>query len=638
MRRTIGHRSHYSQMYCLAPDTLQQAKQKAASAPWAQAAWRSIEAVASHFLVTEQTVPHEAGGWIHNYICQEHWLPIVFDGSTPGLHHCPAGHVVEGEKMDGAWRVWRHRQITDLARDAGFAYQVTGSEICHQLVVTVLDQYADFYTKFDGLSDAEPWMLKGHAFNQALTEGLWAVPLIQAYDCVQETLTETQKGELCANLWGPLRQVMEQAQDKLIAKGEPHHNYMAWINCCLGLMGFALQNQHMIDRAIEAPAGIKSHLASAILPDNMEFEVTPYYHNFVLLANLILAQAADANGFDISGFVAPDGQSNMGMGRAVASLAWPDGSLPDISEGSYWQDSIYDPELIQVYEILDGQAAGDEFQQVLAAAYDRENRLRSNWAALMFGKASPPINKPATTPANQLPHTFLASSGLAQWRTGNKLAALATFGPYTGHHHQADRLSLIVWPFSKDAGSPLYALAARKAWYPHSYAHNTIVVDGQTHANCGGELVSWDGHQLVMRMPEAYADVELERSTKVEDNKIFDRLTAAADGEHTFDWVFHIDGDVKPSCQLTVLDRPLAAEGAAAFIQLTGECAVADQISLFVSHSHYGYKLTLSGEVPFTLLIGTCPGTSRTPTERRTVIIGRTIGKKQTYSMVIEQL
>ena len=622
-------------MHCLKSATLQQAKQKADLAPWAQAAWQLIETAAKDFLESGQTVPQEAGGWIHNYICQEHWLPILFDGSTPGVHRCPAGHLVEGEKMDAAWRVWRHREITDLARDAGFAYQVTGSDICRQVVVSILEQYADFYSKFDGLSDAEPWMLKGHAFNQALTEGLWAVPLIQAYDCVAETLTAVQKGRICANLWGPLQRVMEQAQDKLIAKGEPEHNYMAWINCCLGLMGFALQNQSMIDRAIEAPAGIKMHLETAILPDNIEYEVTPYYHNFVLLANLILTEAADTNGFDIQNFSAPQGQSNAGMGLALASLAWPDGSLPDISEGSYWQDSIYDPELIQVYEILDGQLGDDCFQQVLAAAYARENRPRTNWAALMFGSA-PPISDwrvSEATPTN----TFMQSSGLAQWRTENKLAALATFSPYTGHHHQYDRLSLVIWPFSKDAGSPLYALAARKEWYPHSYAHNTIVVDGQTHANCGGELVSWDGNQLVMSMPDAYPGIRLERTTEAKANKIFDVLVAEAPEEHTFDWLLHVDGDVQPSCQMTAKSGPLGQEGGASFINLTGESIDQQTVSLTINSNEDQYRVTLAGDSPFNLLMGTCPGTSRTPTQRRTVVIGRTIGKQQIYSMEIKQ-
>ena len=64
---------------------------------------------------------------------------------------------------------------------------------------------------------------------------------------------------------------------------------------------------------------------------------------------------------------------------------------------------------------------------------------------------------------------------------------------------------------------------------------------------------------------------------------------------------------------------------------------IQDAVSFTIKSGEDQYQLTLSGDVPFSLLLGTCPGTSRTPTERRTVIIGRTIGKKQSYSALIEQ-
>ncbi len=622
-------------MYLFSQTTIQQAKEKAAMTSWALAGWQAIEARAADFLHRQQCIPHEAGGWIHNYICLEHWLPIIFDGSTPGVHKCPAGHLCEGEKYDAAWRVWRHREITDLAREAGLAYRVMNSQTGRKVVIDILFQYADFYTTFDGLSDAEPWMLKGHAFNQALTEGLWAVPLIQAYDCVADTLTAEQKAQLDQNLWTPMQRVMEEAQDKLTAQDKVSNNYMAWLNVTLGLLGFTLQRQSLIERAIEAPAGFKTYLNLAVYPDNMEFEVTPYYHNFVVLADLILAEAAGANGIDLHRYTGEQGQSNLGMGKAVANLVWPDGSLPDISEGSYWIDSIYDPELCQVYEILYGQVADNDFAQLLQGAYSRENRQRDNWAALLYGRPEITID---AVEAAQKGNTFMAPSGLAQWRSAYKLAALATFGPYTGHHHQFDRLSLVVWPFAKDAGSPLYALPARKAWYPHSYAHNTLVVNGESHGKCGGELSSWDGNRLHMCVPDAYPDVQLERITEMDNGVIVDELTAEATTEHTFDWVFHVDGEVTVSSEFDPLDRPLAEDGPGAFIHLNGTQVIQDSVICDIRYEDVSYQLYLRCAVPFTLFVGDAPGTSRTPTQRRTVLIGRTVGEKQTYSMVIKQM
>ena len=622
--------------------TIKQAKKKIETTPWAKAGWRAVQRRISEWQRSSGLVPVEAGGWIHNYVCSEHWLPLSYDGDAPDAHACPAGHTCTGEKYDAAWRVWRHRQIADLARDAGLAYVVLGSEDGRKTAVSILTQYADFYTKFDGLSDAEPWMLKGHAFNQALTEGLWAIPLIHAYDLVADSLDDAQRERIEQDLWGPLTAVMIQAQDKLIAQDKVKHNYMSWVNVTLGCLGFALADQSLINRAIQPPAGFNIHLDLSTLADGLEFEGTPYYHNFVLLAHLLLAEAAKANGIDLYAVTGTKGQTLVGMGSAFASLAWPDGTIPDLAEGSYWQDSIYDPEIYQSFEMLYAAQAEPVFAQTLRTAYKRQGVARDNWAALLYGRddiatvGKTGVGKTAvSTPAT---HTFLEQSGIAVLRSQKQLAAMIPFGPYRKHHHQADRLSLTVWPFSQDAGSPLYGLASRKAWYPHSYAHNTLVVDGQSHEKCGGELLDWTGHSLYATAPDAYPGVHFDRTTKMVDDIILDELAVQSDEEHTFDWVFHIDGEVALSDGLTPLSQLLAEEGAASYIKLHAQMQVDTTVSVVIEFNSMTYQLTLGAERPFTLLIGNAPGTSRHPQQQRLVLIGRTIGIHQRYQTTIKQL
>ena len=199
---------------------------------------------------------------------------------------------------------------------------------------------------------------------------------------------------------------------------------------------------------------------------------------------MILAEAAKANDIDLYAVAGSEGQTLMNMGYTLAQLAWPDGSIPDLSEGSYWQDSIYDSEICQAFEILNAVQPDQEFVWMLRNAYERREAIRDNWVALLYGR-----DDVTTAVASHRGHTVLKESGIAVLRSDQMLAALVPFGPYRGSHHQQDRLSLSVWPFSQDAGSPLYGLSARKGWYPHSYAHNTLVVDGLSYANCGGELL-----------------------------------------------------------------------------------------------------------------------------------------------------
>ena len=517
-----------------------------------------------------------------------------------------------------------------------------GLEAGRDMALSILSQYADFYTQFDGQSDAESWMLTGHAFNQALTEALWAVPLIHAYDLIADTLTDAQRKQLADELWGPLTAVMSRAQDKLIAQNRIESNYMAWLNVTLGCLGFTLNDHSLITRAIQPPAGFVAHLDKAILADGLEFEGTPYYHNFVLLAYLILAEAAKANNIDLYAISGASGQTLARMGGAFAQLAWPDGSIPDISDGSYWQDSIYDPEICQSFEILHAVERSvvppeNGFAWTLRAAYERQGVARDNWAALLYGRDDV---ETAVAPAPY--HTLLEESGIAVLRShkNHKLAVTVPFAPYRRYHHQHDRLSLIIWPFSRDAGVPLYGLPERKKWYLHSYAHNTLVVDEQSHAPSGAQLLGWDGQRLSLAAPDAYPGTDFTRTIEMKDGTIFDELVVQSSETHTFDWLLHLDGDVvlPPDLALGSLSGPLTTDGAGAYIELCGQKLIQDSVSLQIDYHSELYDLTLRGQQPFTLLIGTAPGTSRHPQQRRHVLIARTVGQVQRYWAEIRPL
>ena len=616
-------------MHLFSASTIENTRVKTGNSPWMQAGWQAVQQRTAQWQSQSGQIPTEAGGWIHNYVCPEHWHPLLYDGNTPGLHRCLEGHTCEGEKYDAAWRVWRHRQIADLAREAALAYVILEDEGGRETAVSILSQYANFYTQFDGQSDAESWMLSGHAFNQALTEALWAVPLIHTYDLVADSLTSTQKAKFSDDLWQPLINVMTRAQDKLIAQDKIKSNYMAWLNVTLGCLGFTLQEQQLVERALAEPAGFSSHLNQSVWADGLEYEATPYYHNFVLLAHLMLAEAAKANDIDLYSVVNVYGQSLVNMGCAFAHLAWPDGAMPDLSDGSYWQNSIFDPEICQAYEILYAHQPEDSFAWTLQNGYNRQEAKRDNWAALLYGRDD--IERPSPPPA----HTFLKASGIAVLRSNKNLAAMIPFGPYRKDHHHADRLSLTVWPFAKDAGNPLYSIPARKAWYQHSYAHNTLVVDGKTHANCGGELLDWNGRTLHLSAPNAYPDVVFNRTIEMVDDTIFDELYVQSTMEHSFDWVFHIDGYIEIPRNAQTCSGSLTPDGPGAYIALIAQLPIDSSITFDIFFELNNFRLTLQGERPFTLLLGKAPGTSRHPQRQRTVLIGRTIGTHQRYQTTI---
>ena len=630
--------------------------------------WQRLIARVDAWCAAAAEIPSQSGGWIHNYICPTHWLPIAYVGDSQ-LHHCPAGHTVEGSKFDEAWLAWRHRQFADTAREVALAYVVTGQANYLAEVERVLLAYADFYANFEGADSAESWMLTARVFNQALTESLWAIPLIHAFDLVSADLDATIRQQIERDFLRPLAGTISQAQDALIAKDDVHHNYMTWFNAALGCLGYTLEDAELIERAIDGAGGFINNLSAGVLPDGMQYEVTPYYHNFVVLAYVILAEAAAANGRDLYAVRgATEKQSIIGMCEALTQTLLPDGRTADLGDGSYWIDSVYDRELIEVYEIAASHRPDfSSFKTMLTYAYARSQRERDGWAALLFGAESITPQPQTINPQPQ----HLPDAGVTILRASPELAAVALFGAFRGSHSHGDQLSLQVWPFSNDAGCVLYGISARRDWYQDSYAHNSLVIDGQTQRQFSqathtlGQIVN--SHMLSLQSTDAYGRCKVLRRIYTGENRLEDVINVYADAalakkssifhitgdshpnssiaeavdkpapkDHTFDYVFHVDGELLLTNLATeTIDEPVGASVAAQQIFLVEKAIDVNSAEFTITHAGETYNLTLIGKEPFDLLLGTAPGTSWDPTQRRRVIIGRTIGQSQSYSMTI---
>jgi hypothetical protein len=253
---------------------------------------------------------------------------LTFDPASPHFASLSLWQAHTGDNLDAAWRVAEHRRIANIARDLGLVYALTNGARCADAACVILTQYADAYRNYEGAGQARGWMLKGRVFSQALTEALWAVPILHAYDLVRVTLTSEQTAQIVDGLLRPLATTMTQAQDELVYQQKNlKGNYNAWLIAVLGLLGYTLGENALVSRAIDGDAGFCAHLDAAILPDGFEYEGTPYYHNFVALAYTILAEAARANARDLYAVRGAQRQSIESMWRALASIAYSDGSI-----------------------------------------------------------------------------------------------------------------------------------------------------------------------------------------------------------------------------------------------------------------------------------------------------------------------
>lgn len=587
-------------------------------------------------------IPEQAGGWVHQYVCPEHGLPLIFDITSPSEYRCPRGDVWQGENLDAAFRVLVHRHYAALARDAAFLYQSTGVDIYFKTAFEIISHYANIYEHFNGGENSQPWMLSGKAFHQVLTEAIWTVPLVYTFDIIQTKLTPLQVDFLSNKLLKPIARTLTVAHDKLVfQQNNLKSNYNAWLIAALGCIGFSLKDKSLIERAVHGAGGFTAHLNVAILPDGFEFEGTPYYHNFVALAYTLLAEMAIKSGVNLYAIQGEKGQSIEKMWSALAMTMWADGNIPSLNDGSYWQNSNFDAELCEVYEVAFARIGDPRYAWLLGCAYHRREMERDVWTALAFGNQDISTGQPPAMHA-----TCLKEIGLAFLRDSTNpdgLSALLRFGPYGGSHTHKDCLALLVFPFSQDAGNPPYGVDIRHSWYQQSAAHNTVMVDGQSQAACDGRLISWvegdDCREVQAASDNVYSGVKFSRKVTLSDGKINDQTNLRSDGEHIFDWLLHTDVALDyADFILSPAQGPLFPDGAGAFIQLTSKGICAEKFQATIKSRGKNFCLTLSSPNPLEIILARSPKRGGVDMDERYTLIGRYQGRETDFLAQYEEI
>ena len=567
------------------------------------------------------SVPAEAGGWMHDFVCQEHWSALRYDVNSPHAHLCPEGELRRGHHEDGAWLVIRHRQLAALARDAAVVASVTGDPTTAEIARRILSAYADRYQGFDGARDARPEMLVGHAFQQALTEAIWAVPLAYAHRLLGP---RPDADRIAAELLRPIAATLIGAQDRLVAAGRLRSNFNAWLLAAIGTIGVAIGDDALVERATNGPAGFRAHLNAAVLADGFEHEGSPYYHAFVALAYSLLAEAVATIGIDLFDHRGDRGQSIEAMCAALVEIALPDWSLPRLNDGTYWDWPLADHELNQLFEIAYARTASREFGAMLVASYERRRASRDSWAAVLFGRQDLPGHIPHTTESGAL-----SQVGIAILREA-EAAVFMPYGDQPMEHLHQDRLALNVWPASVDPGNPPYGVAARRDWYQQTAAHNCVVVGGRSQGDGHGTLLELSDSELKVEWVEP--GVRVERHVHLDGRRIREVCQIDLEQPAVVDWLLHSEGAFElVGLSFVSASGPLG-DGAYAFIEVVGRADVAGRGALVTP----GLRLEIESDGLLELLVGRCPGSATRPIKKRWVLVARRNARSIRYLATFE--
>ncbi len=205
--------------------------------------------------------------------------------------------------------------------------------------------------------------------------------------------------------------------------------------------------------------------------------------------------------------------------------------------------------------------------------------------------------------------TLFPSSGFAILRQDERdrdaACVAVSFGPHGGGHGHPDMLSIVLYAFGRhiipDFGSCKYESREKAQWTSHTVSHNTIVVDEVSQYPAGAQDVQWPcdtadkqakgsldyfhaGPLLKVvraRSNAVYDGVEFVRTTALFSQNVLDIFDVSSAQEHSYDYVLHVDGEIRnisPTVNLAPQKEPLGAKCGYQWITNVRRAATNDEV------------------------------------------------------------
>lgn len=399
--------------------------------------------------------------------------------------------VVVPEPVDpgGGYTHERHKENARIIHDAGVLYQLTGDQRYLQHTADFLLAYADIYRELP-LHPARRGQTPGRLFWQSLNESVWLVYAIQGFDAVADALPVAAREKIETDLLRPVADFLslERAQEF-----RRIHNHGTWAAAAVGMTGYALRDQSLVDRAIlgldgDGSSGFIAQLDQLFSPDGYYTE-GPYYQRYALMPFVLFAQAIDNNEPERKIFEHRDGI----LLKAI------DATVQQSYAGKFFpiNDALKEKGLDTV-ELVYGVAAAFELTGapglLSVAEYQGETVLTSGGVSVARAVAAGEARDFRFKSMLLRDGANGDEGGLAILRMGEGDLAQTVVVKNTGHgmgHGHFDKLSYLLYDNgtevltdygaarflnvpSKDGGR---YLPENESWAKQTVAHNTLVID-----------------------------------------------------------------------------------------------------------------------------------------------------------------
>lgn len=418
-----------------------------------------------------------------------------------------AGPVVPQPKdPGGGYTHEQHKRNYRAMYLAGQLFEITGEDRYRQYVRAMLLEYSVLYPTL-GDHPARANQNVGRLFWQVLNDAMWLVHTVQAYEAVRDTLPAEERDLIDNNVFRPAVKFLSVDSKATFNK---IHNHATWATAGVGMTGYLLGDQDMLDRALlgsdkSGETGFIRQTELLFSPDGYYTE-GPYYQRFAMLPFIVFGDAIERNEPERKIFEHRDGillkAINTTIQLTYGGLFFPfndaikDKSLntAELYEGvaiAYGQTR--DPGLLAIAEFQgrtvlrpSGLALAKDLAAGKAQPFDFRSILLSDGPE---GKAGA-IAVLRDGEEKGLDHTVLVAKNASQG---------------FGHGH-FDKLSWQLYDngaeIVRDYGAARFLnieakeggryLPENETWAKSTVAHNTLVVNEQSHF--GGDVKLADQH------------------------------------------------------------------------------------------------------------------------------------------------
>ena len=557
-------------------------------------------------------VPTLEGGHIHYYFCPIHNLMFEFDWDSPEAHYCKAC----GKKWDNnpvynwAWVNTVHTKNMDYMLACMYIYLATNDTLYSGYIRDMMLDYASKYPAYKEHSTDRNKANNDAAkmFGQCLDEAVWASDVAKAYHVIKPTLTDEQVKYIEDNYLRPCANMLMSRKHKL--------NWQTWLNSAIAALGVALEDDKVIDKAINDPVyGFRTLLAQDVYDDGWWKEGSPIYHFYPLRSIILTAEAVRCRGINLYD------KKLYNMLASPVYATYSDLSFPAHNDGWYGENLIAQ---VKLYELGYARYKDPLFLDVLTRCYNVEER--SNPEALVNG-----CELNTTKKIGNGESYIFNDAGFALLKYKDKTAVLK-YGPHGGIHGHPDKLSISLHNGVKevisDLGTSAYGVPDYMEWYRKTLAHNTVVVDGQDQEADTGSVIEFspdkNGVVISASSDKAYSGVHMQRTLRLNKNKLEEEFICNSDNEHQYEYVLLFND--KPEIGIEGVDFELGQNYAYKKIKNTKLFKPGKNFKVNAGNSVIEIEVMTEGDVE--VICGEAPGipptnpgvVTKTGTEKRPVM------------------